>query len=238
MQNLTLVTLLLLLFWRCSENRNVKVFDTPEHATGKEKRVNSLLDMPISVTQCRNHTTFKLYWTFFFNCCCIPTHMWTSNKVKVIKSGMTMLTPSQVTIMWSLKDLALTLSGKKANVKGFLLLFFYCCCCCFKWGNVLIISLASARKQVWARLAFRCTLSAVWNREWSGRIADGWRVWNGDDVKLLIEVWTECTSPSRAKRGPIPGYRLVPKGLLTFLWFFYSMRSSVPVGHFRNISGH
>ena len=31
---------------------------------------------------------------------------------------------------------------------------------------------------------------------------------------------------------------MVPKGLLTFLGFFYAMRSLVPVGYFRNISGH
>ena len=28
---------------------------------------------------------------------------------------------------------------------------------------------------------------------------------------------------------------MVPKGLLTFLGFFYAMRSLVPVGHFRDI---
>ena len=34
-------------------------------------------------------------------------------------------------------------------------------------------------------------------------------------------------------------YGVIPKGLLTFLGFFFSaMRSLVPVGHFRNISGH
>ena len=31
---------------------------------------------------------------------------------------------------------------------------------------------------------------------------------------------------------------VVPKGLLTFLGFFYAMRSLVPVGHFQNMSGH
>ena len=31
---------------------------------------------------------------------------------------------------------------------------------------------------------------------------------------------------------------MVPRGVLTFLGFFHAMRSSVPVGHFRNTSGH
>ena len=33
-------------------------------------------------------------------------------------------------------------------------------------------------------------------------------------------------------------YWIVPKGLFTFNGFYYAMRSLVPVGYFRNISGH
>ena len=33
-------------------------------------------------------------------------------------------------------------------------------------------------------------------------------------------------------------YGVVPKGLLTFLGFFYATRGVVPVGHYRNISAH
>ena len=47
------------------------------------------------------------------------THMWLWNKVKVIKPAMKMLNPSKVIIMQSLKDLALTVSKKKAMLKCF-----------------------------------------------------------------------------------------------------------------------
>ena len=49
-------------------------------------------------------------------------------------------------------------------------------------------------------------------------------------ASLQSTEWTE--------RAQCVAYRVVPKGLLTLLGFFYAMRSLVPVGHFRNISGH
>ena len=54
------------------------------------------------------------------------THLWSWNKVKDIKPVMKMWTPSKVIIIYSLKDLALTMSEKKAALKAvfFFLTFF------------------------------------------------------------------------------------------------------------------
>ena len=49
----------------------------------------------------------------------IQTHMWSWNKVKVIKPGMNLYAPSKVIIMQSLKALALTVSQKKVTLKLF-----------------------------------------------------------------------------------------------------------------------
>ena len=47
-------------------------------------------------------------------------------------------------------------------------------------------------------------------------------------IAWRFQFYTVCTHT----------YGVVPKGLLTFLEFFYAMQSLVPVGHFWNISGH
>ena len=46
---------------------------------------------------------------------------------------------------------------------------------------------------------------------------------------LEISSWRLCEE-STLRSGSI--------GVINFSWIFYAMRSSVPVGHFRNISGH
>ena len=38
---------------------------------------------------------------------------------------------------------------------------------------------------------YDCTSSAVWNQElWCGNTANRWHVWNDNDVKLLLLVWS------------------------------------------------
>ena len=52
----------------------------------------------------------------------------------------------------------------------------------------------------------------------------------------LTHLHSERQTPSRSFQ--YSSYGVVPKGLFTFLGFFYAMRSLVPVGHFRDLSGH
>ena len=47
----------------------------------------------------------------------ILTHLWPWNKVNVIKSGMSWLTPRKVVIMQSLKKLSWAMSVKKQTLK-------------------------------------------------------------------------------------------------------------------------
>ena len=74
------------------------------------------------------------------------------------------------------------------------------------------------------------------------RQTDAWVICDSDTGTHCISSRqthrrTHC-SPS-TDTGSFVIYRVVPKGLLTFLgFFFYAMRSLVPVRHFRNISGH
>ena len=57
-------------------------------------------------------------------------------------------------------------------------------------------------------------------------------------MKINEQQQQQQKSTISVSRQSVWSYRVVPKGLLTFLGFVDAMRSLVPIGYFRNISGH
>ena len=119
------------------ENPNVKVFDEPRHLTD-QKHVNyfhwtrtrvaqfilciTLLMFKATIQHLNNRRqeskqeskNLNLQFRFL-------THLWPWHKVKFIKPTTKMYVLSKVIIMQSLKDLAITVSEKKATLKVFCL---------------------------------------------------------------------------------------------------------------------